>query len=154
MMYLPRPIYPHAIPPSHTRPTAAGLHVTAGLAGNVALDFMAAGGTVILAPQDCHVMRFSGHDPRIGVIGGDIYGWSTYLHVPDGYYFLTHQDKRYVSVGQWVKKGTPIGRVGSWPHNPPRSHSHLGFTHVKGEAASRARILKVASGPFRRDGSL
>lgn len=118
---------------------------------NVALDFMAPGGTVILAPQDCLIMRFSGHDPATGVHDGDIYGWSTYLHVPDGFYFLTHQDHRFVSVGQWVKKGTRIGRVGHWPHDEGRSHSHLGFTHVKGEAAARARILKVAAGAFRHD---
>lgn len=153
-MYLPRPIYPHAIPPTHTRPTAAGLHVTAGLPGNVALDFMAAGGTTILAPQDCYVMRLSGHDPAEGVIDGDIYGWNTYLHVPDGFYFLTHQDFRYVKLGQWVRKGTRIGRVGHWPNDPGRSHSHLGFTHVKGAYASRKRILAVAAGPFRQDVAL
>ena len=45
--------------------------------------------------------------------------------------------------------GTAIGRVGRWPHDPGRSHTHLGFTHVKGTERARQRILKVAAGPFR-----
>lgn len=153
-MYIPRPIYPHPKGEFFRRPTASGLHQTGGIPGNMALDFMAPGGAAILAPQDCLVMRLSGHDPREGVIGGDIFGLSTYLHVPDGFYFLTHQGIRFVKEGQWVRKGAIIGRVGHWPHDPGRSHSHLGFTHVKGQTASVQRILKVAAGPVRPDPSL
>lgn len=148
-MYLPRPIYPHPAGEFTARPTL--LHETGGLAGNWALDFMAHGGTTILAPQDGHVTRWSGHDPRKGVIGGDIFGWSTYFTVPDGWYFITHQASRLVPVGKWVKKGTPIGIVGHWPGDPGRSHSHVGFTHKDGYTASVKRIRKVAAGPARPD---
>ncbi len=150
-MYIPRPIYPHPKGEFTARPTS--LHESGGLSENWALDFMAHGGTTILAPQDCMVIRWSGHDPKTGVHGaaGDIYGWSQYLHVPDGFYFITHQSARLVPVGKWVRKGTPIGVVAHWPKNEPRSHSHIGFTHVKGKAASIERIRKVAAGPARPD---
>lgn len=151
-MYIPRPIYPHPTGEFTVRPSF--IHETGGLPGNWALDFMAAGGTPILAPQDCLIVRLSGHDPRQGVVSGDVFGWSTYLHVPDGFYFLTHQGARYVKQGQWVRKGTMIGRVGSWPRDPGRSHTHLGFTHVKGKEASIRRIQKVAAGPTRPDPGL
>ena len=153
-MYIPRPIYPHPKGEFSTRPPASDLHETGGINGNWALDFMAHGGTAILAPQDCLVIRLSGHDPKEGVIGGDIFGWSTYLHVPDGFYFLTHQGVRFVKQGQWVRKGTIIGRVGHWPGDPGRSHTHAGFTHIKGGPASKQRILKVAAGPARTDPTL
>ncbi len=154
-MYIPRPIYPHPAGEFAHRPPHSDLHATGGIPGNAALDFMAAGGTAILAPQDCLVIRLSGHDPSTGTHGaGDIFGWSTYLHVPDGFYFLTHQGIRFVKEGQWVKKGTLIGRVGHWPHDPGRSHTHLGFTHQKGWSAGVQRIFKVADGPTRPDPSL
>ncbi len=161
-MYIPRPIYPHPKGEFSSRPPASDLHVTGGITGNEALDFMAHGGTTILAPQDCLVIRLSGHDPKTGtwkVVGGvsrpdptgDIFGWSTYLHVPDGFYYLTHQASRLVKEGQWVKKGSPIGVVGHWPHDEGRSHTHMGFTHIKGNAQSIARIMKVSAGPSRPD---
>lgn len=155
-MYIPRPIYPHPKGEFFSRPSY--IHETGGLDGNYALDFMAPGGTTIVAVQDCEVYHFSGHDPRNGTYRngvpdprGDVFGWTTYFRVPDGYYFLTHQAERLIDVGKWVKKGTPIGIVGHWPHDPGRSHSHLGFTSTKGHAASIKRIQKVSSGPARLD---
>jgi murein DD-endopeptidase MepM/ murein hydrolase activator NlpD len=149
-MYIPRPIYLHPKGEFTRRPTF--IHPTSGLPGNWALDFMAPGGTTILAPQDGWVTRWSGHDPREGVVNGDIFGWNTYFTVPDGWYFLTHQAGRLVHPGKWVKKGTPIGLVGHWPFDPGRSHSHLGFTHKDGTKDSAVkRIQKVSAGPARPD---
>jgi len=90
---------------------------------------MAPGGTPFLAPQDCTVTRFSGHDPASGVSGGDIFGWSIYLTTSGGVvYFATHLGDRTCQVGQKVKRGTHLGHVGHWPNDPGRSHTHLGVS--------------------------
>lgn len=124
------------------------LHTTEGIAHNYALDYMAPGGTPVLAVEIGTILRCSGHDPSQGVIGGDIYGWNTYLITKDGLiYFYTHQDRRYVKYGDRVKRGDIIGRVGSWPGDPGRSHTHLGVTHPMGDKASRRACLNVADAP-------
>lgn len=124
-----------------------GLHPTSGLAHNWALDFMAPGGTPVLAVERSTVWRLSGHDPADGA-NGDIYGWNTYLMTPDGLvYFYTHQGKRLVKLGEKVVKGQVIGSVGHWPHDEGRSHTHLGVTHPMGERPSKRAILNVAKAP-------
>jgi len=142
--------YPH--PKGATSVVAGGvpkgLHPTAGLAHNWALDFLAHGGTPVLAVEKGTIWKCSGHDPAEGVIGGDIYGWNTYLLTPDGLmYFYTHQSERFVRVGDKVAKGAIIGTVGHWPHDEGRSHTHLGVTHPMGDRASRRAILNVADAP-------
>ncbi|HLY83721.1 MAG TPA: M23 family metallopeptidase [Acidimicrobiales bacterium] len=138
--------YPHALPWKGPAPPASDLHETAGIPGNWALDFMAHGGTTILAPEDCTVTRLSGHDPKEGDLGAaGIFGWNTYLETHDGLlYFLTHQGSRAVHVGQKVKLGEIIGVVGHWPNDEPRSHTHMGVTHPDGVKASQVAICKVA----------
>lgn len=139
--------YPHPSP--EHRPSPSDLHPTSGLAHNWALDFMAAGGTKVFAPEDAVVWKLSGHDPRMGVIDGDIFGWNIYLHTAAGIlYFGTHFGDRRVTVGQHVHRGQLIAHVGSWPHDPGRSHTHLGVTHPKGEQAAKAYVLKVAAAPY------
>lgn len=124
------------------------MHQTGGLANNWALDYMAPGGTPVLAVEAGTIWRLSGHDPNSGVSGGDIYGWNTYLQTRDGLlYFYTHQDMRYVRLGQKVKKGDVIGRVGKWPGDPGRSHTHLGVTHPMGTTASKRACLNIAQAP-------
>jgi murein DD-endopeptidase MepM/ murein hydrolase activator NlpD len=106
---------------------------------------MAPGGTAVFAPEQATVWRLSGHDPAQGVIGGDIFGWNIYLYTPGGViYFGTHFGDKHVTVGQKVKAGTLIGHVGHWPHDPGRSHTHLGVTHPMGKRAAVARINVVA----------
>ena len=61
-----------------------GLHQTAGIAGNWAIDFMAHGGTPVLAPERCRVTRFSGHDPRLYPTGPGIWAWSVYFETVTG----------------------------------------------------------------------
>lgn len=136
-------VYPHAKSSTSSVNDPYGLHPTGGLAGNWALDFMAPGGTRIVAPQAGIVHRLSGHNPVDGVFPGAVFGWSTYIDCADGFYFLTHQGVRYVHVGQHVQPGTLIGLVGHWPHYEGRSHSHLGFTAHAGRKASVARIEAV-----------
>lgn len=110
---------------------------------------MAHGGTKVFAPELAVVWKLSGHDPAAGVIDGDIFGWNVYLLTPAGVlYFGTHFGDRRVTVGQHVHAGSLIAHVGNWPHDPGRSHTHLGVTHPKGDAASKAYIVRVAKAPF------
>lgn len=131
-------------------PLSTGLHETSGLAHNWALDFMAKGGTKILAVEAATVWKLSGHDPKDGVIDGDIFGWNTYLMTKDGLiYFYTHQGSRSVKVGDRVVRGQIIGVVGKWPDDPGRSHTHLGVTfpappHPR---SSQRAIVNVGEAP-------
>lgn len=141
--------YPHPKgAPSHVPGGEADLHSTEGLAHNWALDFLAAGGTPVLAVENSVVWKLSGHDPDTGVIGGDIFGWNIYLQTPDGLlYFYTHLGSRTVHVGDKVRKGKLIGAVGHWPNDPGRSHTHLGVTHPMGDKASKRAICNVLEAP-------
>lgn len=127
--------------------TCQGLHPTAGLAGNWALDFCCRGGTTVVAPERCKVVKLSGRDPSSGAeqtVG--IFGWSVHLQTPDFYrYFLTHLGTRALTVGQQLTVGQKIGTVGSWPGNPGRSHLHIGVTSPYGTADARKRILAVGA---------
>ena len=142
--------YPHPANLGLHRPPASDLHETGGLPGNWALDFMAPGGTPILAPQAGTITRLSGHPPSDGVIGSDVFGWSLYLTTAPGkiVYFCTHMQDRAVKVGQKVKLGQLLGHVGHWPHDPGRSHTHLGVTHPAGYKAAIARIQAVRKAPM------
>lgn len=142
-MTKPPLVYPH--PAGARRPPRADLHQTAGLAYNWALDFMAPGGTKVYAPEAAVVWKLSGHDPALGVRDGDIFGWNIYLHTAAGIlYFGTHFGDRLVALGQKVKAGQLIAHVGHWPHDPGRSHTHLGVTHPAGVTAAKNYICKVA----------
>ncbi len=143
--------YPH---PAGTGGTSisggvpGGLHPTRGLAGNFALDFMAPGGTQVLAPEAGTILKLSGHDPSEGVIGPDIFGFNVYIHTAAGLvYFTTHLGDRAVSLEQVVQPGDVIGHVGHWPNDPGRSHTHLGVTHPGGEAQAKQHICAVAAAP-------
>jgi hypothetical protein len=128
------------------------LHATAGLGGNWALDFMAAGGTPFVAPEEATVRRLSGRDPALGADqNAGIFGWSMHLETADGYrYFATHLGERSdLAVGETVAVGQLLGAIGDWPDDPPRSHLHLGVTSPKGDADAKARIQAVASAPRR-----
>lgn len=129
-----------------------GLHATAGLDGNWGLDFMAPGGTPVVAHEKATVRKLSGRDPALGAEqNAGIFGWSIHLETAEGYrYFATHLGERSdLSVGEEVEVGQLLGRIGDWPDNPPRSHLHLGVTSPKGEADAKARIQAVGSAPRR-----
>ena len=126
-----------------------GLHPTAGISGNWALDFMASGGTPVVAVEDAWITRLSGRDPSgpVNQLVG-IYGWSISYETRAGYrYFSTHYGYRNPSlrVGMKVEAGDQLGRVGSWPGDPGRSHLHLGVTSPLSVTDARRRIVKVAT---------
>jgi hypothetical protein len=129
-------------------PPPYGLHPTAGLANNWAIDFMAPGGTPTLAVEQATIWRYSGHNPNLGEVAPGIFGWNIFLHTRDGLiYFYTHLGDRTGAVGDKVPRGKLLGHVGHWPDDEPRSHTHLGVTHPAGMAASKRAIRNVAAAP-------
>ena len=141
----PELCYPHPAGPGVV--IGQGLHETGGLPGNWAMDFMAPGGWPVLAPCDGTVSRFSGHDPATGTHPpGDVFGYSLYVKDAQGRtYFFTHLGSRSCEVGQRVESGQKLGRVGNWPHDPGRSHTHLGVTSPLGAAQAKARIIAIST---------
>lgn len=131
------------------------VHPTAGIGGNMALDFMAHPGTPVLAPQNGVITRTSGHNPSSGVYGdGSVFGWSIYMRVPGlngllgGFYYITHFGLLTVKAGQSVKAGQIIGYVGDWPRDRGRSHTHCGYTSfTRLSYLSTRQIQKVAAAP-------
>lgn len=126
-----------------------GPHVTTGINGNIAIDFMAHGGTPVLAVERARITRFSGHDPQLPPSNqAGIWGWSIYYEAATGYdYFSTHYGSRTCKVGDIVEVGDQIGVVGSWPGDPGRSHTHLGCSSVRGMTDARNHILAIAASP-------
>jgi len=145
---VPSLVFPIAAPPD-IHVIVGGLHPTAGLPHNWALDFICHAGLGICAPEAGTVTRFSGHDPSDDTADKNgVYGWSTYLTTPAGYvYFITHQGRRYPSlrVGQHVKAGDLLGFVGDQRYRS--DHAHIGVTSPKGEADAKARITAVSRAP-------
>jgi hypothetical protein len=140
--------YPH--PQGSLSQICQGLHATAGLSGNWAIDFCAPGGTKVLAVERATIRKLSGRDPSLGadqMVG--IFGWSIHYETAEGYrYFSTHYGVRSpLQVGQVVDVGQVLGTVGSWPGDPSRSHTHLGVTSPFGTADAKKRISEVAQAP-------
>lgn len=141
-------VFPIAAPPD-IHVLVGGLHPTAGLAHNWALDFICHAGLGICAPEAGTITRFSGHDPSDDTADKNgVYGWSTYLRTPAGYtYFITHQGRRLPSlrVGQKVLAGDLLGFVGDQRYRS--DHAHIGVTSPKGEQDAKARITAVSKAP-------
>jgi Peptidase family M23 len=136
--------YPHPLGAPGTF-IGQGLHPTDGIPGNWAIDFMAPGGTKVLAVVNARVTRLSGHPPSEGWHGPGIFGWSIYYETTDGYtFFSTHFGERFVGEGQVIDVGQVIAEVGHWPGDPGRSHTHLGCSSVKGTAAAKAKITSIS----------
>ena len=124
------------------------LHMTDGLEGNWALDFMAAGGMPVVAPEPATVRKLSGRDPALGADQvKEIFGWSIQLETADGYHYLARHlgERSDLAAGDTVEIGQVLGKVGTWPDDPPRSRLHLGVTSPKDEADAKARIQAVGS---------
>lgn len=139
--------YPHPLGANSS--ICQGLHVTAGLPGNWAIDFCAPGTTLVLAVVQAEVVKISGHPPTYVVDGATgIFGWNLHYVTADGYrWFSTHYGELLVREGQRVTVGQPVGRVGRWPGSPSRSHTHLGVTSPKGWLDAQRMIEKVAHAP-------
>lgn len=133
----------HAAVPSY-------VHVTGGISGNYALDWMAPPGTAVLAPEAGTVSRTAGNDPATGLHGShrDVFGWSVYLRCGLGFYYSTHMGRLDVRAGSVVQAGETIGWVGDWPYDRGRSHLHLGYSSfTRLSSVSRAKIVSVAYAP-------
>ena len=143
---LPKWCYPH--PQGAVSSVCQGLHVTAGLDRNWAIDFCAPGGTIVVAVVEAEVVKISGRDPSQGAdqnVG--IFGWNIHYWTPDGYrWFSTHYGSYSVRVGQKLRVGQPVGIVGYWPGNPGRSHTHLGVTSPYGQTDAKRWITRVSAG--------
>jgi murein DD-endopeptidase MepM/ murein hydrolase activator NlpD len=104
-----------------------GRHNTDGLAGYPAIDFFAAPGSPVIAPESGRIERFSGHDPAEGPplgVGGPL-GWSIYLRGNSGTtYFMTHLGTRTVKVGQVVGEADKIGTVADYDKYAGKGFSH------------------------------
>lgn len=124
-----------------------GLHQTTGIYGNWAIDFMAPGGTPVLAPERARIIRFSGHDPDLPPSNAaGIWGWSIYFESMTGYrYFSTHYGQRLCRVGQVVEVGDQIGLVGRWPGDSGRSHTHLGCSSARGVADAKKHMIEISN---------
>ena len=124
------------------------LHPTGGIPGNYALDFMDPGGTSVYAPTGCVITQVSGHNPATGLHApGDVFGLSLHFVDDKGFtYFATHMGKLSVRDGQKVRVAQKIGEIGHWPHDPGRSHVHLGVD-AGSRAKSEAWILEIANAP-------
>ncbi len=124
-----------------------GLHPTAGIPGNWAVDLCVAPKTPVLACEAGTVTKLSGHSPTQDTWDTQgVFGWSVHFETPHGYhYFVTHLGSRTVQVGDHVVAGTRLGTVGDQAFRP--DHVHYGLTSPKGEKDAKARIMAVANAP-------
>lgn len=126
-----------------------GLHPTAGLPGNWAIDFCDTPGARVLAVEAGKIQKLSGHPPSDDTADAmGVFGWSTYIRTPIGYvYFITHLGSRTpgLRVGSKVEAGDAIGRVGDQDFRP--DHAHVGVTSPLGQDDARRKILLVANAP-------
>jgi len=145
---MPDLVYPHDR--DFASYSGGSLHQTGGIAGNWALDFMAAPGTPVVASESGVISRTSGNDPASGLHGRyrDVFGWSVYLRCKGGFFYSTHYGHLNVRGGDVIRVGDVLGSVGDWPHDRGRSHTHLGYTSFSGwSSVAQRKIRDVASAP-------
>lgn len=126
-----------------------GLHPTAGVPGNWAIDFCAGPGTGIVAVEPGWIYRLSGRDPNDDTQDPfGAYGWSVYLQTKAwGIYYVTHLGWRPPELRQGlpVAAGDLIGKVGDQAFR--LDHVHYGYTSPMGEADAKAKMLRVVAAP-------
>jgi len=126
-----------------------GLHETAGLAGNWAIDICSPPNTTIVAVEAGTITKLSGKAPSQDTADlSGAYGWSVHFRTSVGYrYFVTHLGWRLPSlaVGMHVDPGDTLGRVGDQLYRP--DHQHYGVTSPYGEADAKKRITAVSRAP-------
>ena len=90
-----------------------------------AVDVHAPAGAIVVSPKPGYVSKGGGHDPHGGPVG-TIFGEHTTVEYDDGTAgFLTHLD-RIVTIGERVRAGEIIGKVGDWPNSFIMDHAHYG----------------------------
>lgn len=126
-----------------------GLHQTAGLEENWAIDFCSPANTTIVAVEAGTIAKLSGKAPSQDTADlSGTYGWSVHYRTHSGYrYYLTHLGWRLPSlaVGMSLQPGDTLGRVGDQWYRP--DHQHLGVTSPLGEADAKRRITAVSKAP-------
>lgn len=125
-----------------------GLHETAGIDGNWAIDFCARPNTTIVAVEAGTITKLSGHDPNDDTWDTQgVFGWSVHFVTAAGYrYYATHFGYRApLAVGMNVQVGDTLGRVGDQRFRP--DHVHYGVTSPASEADAKARITAVSKAP-------
>lgn len=146
---VPKPTMYFPIPLGEDGRVCQGLHETAGINGNWAIDVCTPPWTTVVSPEAGIITKLSGHSP-----GNDtwdtqgVFGWSLHIRTIQGYeYFVTHLGSRPSGfyVGLRVEAGDTIGKVGDQRFRP--DHVHVGVTSPAGEADARQHILQVANAP-------
>lgn len=124
-----------------------GIHETAGLDGNMAIDFCSPPGTHIVAVEAGTVTKLSGHNPNDDTWDSQgVFGWTVHFRTPSGYrYFVTHLGIRTVSLGQKLEMGQTLGRVGDQKFRP--DHCHYGVTSPISTTDAKKRITAVSRAP-------
>lgn len=143
-----RPALVYPVPLGSIATVCQGLHPTAGLTGNWAIDFCSPPGTPILAVEEGKIRKLSGSDPNDDTWDSQgVYGWSVHFETDHGYrYYVTHLGWRAsLAVDRRVMVGTVLGRVGDQKHRP--DHQHYGVTSPFGERDARKRITAVSQAP-------
>lgn len=123
-----------------------GLHPTAGLLANWAIDFCDTPGARVLAVEGGIIQKLSGHPPSQDTWDTQgVFGWNTYIRTGHGYtYFYTHLgwQNPTCKVGIRVTAGTVIGKVGDQHFRP--DHVHVGVSSPLGPEDAKKRITLVS----------
>lgn len=136
------------VPEGEMASLCQGLHQTAGLAGNWAIDICCVPRTTIVAVEPGVITKLSGHDPNNDTWDSQgVFGWTVHFRTPANYrYFVTHLGWRSaLTVGMKVEVGDTIGRVGDQRFRP--DHVHYGVTSPVSEADAKKRITVVSKAP-------
>lgn len=150
MQFPPPPEIVFPVPIGYDVTVCQGLHPTAGLMANWAIDFCAPPKTPIVSSEAGTVFKLSGHPPSEDTWDAmGIFGWTVYVRTHHGYvYFITHLGSRTVKLGQAVKACQIVGYVGDQHYRP--DHCHVGVTSPLGPADARKRITAVSKAPRER----
>lgn len=139
----------YPVPMGEVAGVCQGIHPTAGLAGNYAIDFCCAPGTTVVAVEAGTVVKLSGKTPSLDTWDqSGTFGWSTHFRTAAGYrYFVTHLGSRApgIHVGQRLEVGDTIGKVGDQVFRP--DHVHYGVSSPVSSADARKRITAVSRAP-------
>lgn len=126
-----------------------GLHQTAGLDGNWAIDICCPPRTTIVAVERGIIAKLSGKPPSQDTSDpSGTYGWSIHFRTDAGYrYFITHLGWRLptLRVGLRVEAGDTLGNVGDQAYRP--DHVHYGVTSPLGPTDAKKRITAVSKAP-------
>lgn len=140
-------VYP--VPLGQMASICQGLHPTAGLDDNWAIDFCCAPNTTIVAVEAGAITKLSGKAPSQDTWDqSGVFGYSIHFRTAAGYrYYVTHLGKRArgLKVGMHVEVGDTIGNVGDQVFRP--DHCHYGVTSPVSEADAKKRMTAVSKAP-------